>query len=118
MKKLILITCGLILFSTQTFAISFQCPSIIRVNESLVSQSGWVINQAKPITKTLQTATLYEGKLNNNESPLAPEEKKQGKTVVQNWDLTSYSQQKQNLWLECRYNNSEIVLSQNLPAYI
>lgn len=115
MKKSTLIICGLILFSNQTFSAELQCPSTISVNELPVSASEWVVKQTKPTIKKLQTATLYVGKLSDTESPLAPEEKQQGKVLLQTWDLITYWQQKQNIWLECRYNNSEIVLSQNVP---
>jgi hypothetical protein len=95
---------------------AFSCPPSIAVVETIQPLPGWM---AAPVTtqRVFERISVYNGTAGGKEYDLAPDDqKKEGGNTVQVWKLAGYRTMK--IFLRCRYHDTEVTLSADLPASI
>jgi hypothetical protein len=99
-----------LLFAKSLFAADLQCPYTLVVTETAKAQTNWNVTQ-QTSAKTLQGWTIYEGKLGDTTSSMAPEESEHQQSLTQHWTF----QADRNYWIQCRYTDSTLTLSRDIP---
>jgi hypothetical protein len=98
----------------QTAAPSVTCPETIAVTESAAPVDGWGAASAQA-THKFERISVFNGHPGGEEYDLAPDDEKTvGKKTVQTWILKDY--RSMNLFLRCRYRDTEATLHKDLPA--
>jgi len=93
-----------------------SCPAAITTTESAQAPRGW---SATPSTAkhSFERISVYNGNPGGQEFELAPDdEAKRGNRVIQTWHLRGY--RTMNIFLRCRYHDSSVVLTKDLPPHI
>jgi hypothetical protein len=91
-----------------------SCPETISVTESAATTAGWRSASAK-VEHRFERVSIYNGTEGGQEYELAPDdEKARGRATVQTWFLKDY--RSMNLFLRCRYHDTSVTLTADLPA--
>jgi hypothetical protein len=92
------------------------CPPSIAVTESAAPIPGWNISTGK-VEHAFERISIFNGKPGEREFDLAPDDQKQaGNRIAQTWTLKAY--RTMNIFLRCRYHDTAVVLSMDLPPNI
>jgi hypothetical protein len=95
---------------------ALSCPASLAVVETAQPASGWKPASVKT-QHVFERISVYNGTAGGKEYDLAPdEERKEGGNTVQVWKLAAY--RTMNIFLRCRYRNTEVTLSADVPASI
>lgn len=91
-----------------------SCPATARLSEKIEQPAGWV---SQPSTRqaTFLRVSILNGKPGGEEYDLAPSStvQRKGGNFTQVWRLEDYRDM--NLFLRCRYRNTDAVLNIDLP---
>jgi hypothetical protein len=114
MKSMILILAAVAANAQTGVTTPVRCPDSISVVETAQSLPGW---KAASITTqhAFERISVYNADTGGREFDLAPDDqKKEGVHTVQTWGLSGY--RTMSLFLRCRYRDTEVTLSMELPA--
>ncbi len=98
-----------------------SCPSTIEVSQKPASQlQGWDVssysNEAMPIK--VSGITFYIGPPAELASSPPSDQKTVGKKLILTWNLYKKRSSGLELWLECSYTHTNVVLSKRIPEWI
>lgn len=95
---------------------ALSCPESVAVVETAQPASGWKLASVKT-QHVFERISVYNGTAGAMEYDLAPDEqRKEGGNTVQVWKLAGY--RTMNIFLRCRYRDTAVTLSVDLPASI
>jgi hypothetical protein len=95
---------------------ALSCPESVAVVETAQPAPGWT--PASLIAQhVFEGISVYNGTAGAKEYDLAPDEqRKEGGSTVQVWKLAGY--RTMNIFLRCRYRDTAVTLSADVPASI
>jgi hypothetical protein len=118
-----LVTCAVYLLATARFNCAAQneashhelsCPATIDVTETATATARWQAGNATSKRK-FERISIYNGQPGGKEFELAPDDQKRDQSLVtQVWHLQGY--RTMNLFLRCRYRDTEAVLYRDIPT--
>lgn len=92
------------------------CPTDVKTSESAQAAGGWSVEGATAV-HAFERISVYNAGVDRREFDLAPDEDRpNGKHVVQVWHLQGY--RTLPVFLKCRYRNTPVVLTRELPPRI
>jgi hypothetical protein len=99
----------------QTGDHELSCPATIDVSEQATPVAGWEAENSAAAKQKFERVSIYNGQPGGKEFDLAPDDQKNDHgRITQVWHLEGYRDM--NLFLRCRYRNTQAVLYRNIPA--
>jgi hypothetical protein len=99
-------------FSATACAVEIICPLAILASTTVSTADGWEAVGGAAEYK-LEHAQLYSGHP-NDEMPITPEERADGKSLTARWRLKFAGGQE--YWVGCAYHNTTVVLARKLDS--
>jgi hypothetical protein len=95
---------------------SIICPAVVTTTESVEAAPGWNVTRSTS-RHVFERISLYNTEVGGREFDLAPDDEvKRGNDVTQTWHLNGY--RTMSISLRCRYRDTAIFLTRDLPSRI